>query len=172
MNLIRCDATFAEQILAIFNDAILHSTALYDYKPRSRESMTAWFENKQKGNFPVIGAVGEAGELLGFGSYGTFRAWPAYKYSVEHSIYVAAKHRGKGIGKVLLQEIINTARQQNYHVLIGGIDSQNTASIQLHTRLGFQPAGTIRQVGFKFGRWLDLDFYQLTLDTPAQPVDG
>jgi phosphinothricin acetyltransferase len=172
MNLIRLDSSFSDQILAIFNDAILHSTALYDYKPRTIESMTAWFENKRKGNFPVIGAVDEVGELLGFGSYGTFRAWPAYKYSVEHSIYVADEHRGHGLGKVLLEEIIKSAREQNYHVLVGGIDSQNAVSINLHKRFGFVHAGTIRQAGFKFGRWLDLDFYQLILDTPTTPADG
>jgi phosphinothricin acetyltransferase len=169
MNLIRCDTRFSEQILAIFNDAILTSTALYDYRPRKLESMSVWFENKKKGNFPVIGAVLETGELMGFASYGTFRAWPAYKYSVEHSVYVAEQHRGKGLGKTLIKEIIRVAQDQNYHVLIGAIDSQNTASIQLHRGLGFQHAGTIRQVGFKFGRWLDLDFYQLILETPKQP---
>jgi L-amino acid N-acyltransferase YncA len=172
MSLIHCDPSFSDQILAIFNDAILHSTALYDYKTRTLESMVTWFENKRKGNFPVLGAVDEAGELLGFASYGTFRAWPAYKYSVEHSIYVATEHRGKGLGKLLLQELIKNARQQNYHVLIGGIDSQNAVSIRLHKRFGFEHAGTIRQVGFKFGKWLDLDFYQLILDTPASPLDG
>jgi L-amino acid N-acyltransferase YncA len=154
------------------NEAILNSTAIYDYKPRSIDSMAAWFENKKRGNFPVIGLVSDNSELLGFGSYGTFRAWPAYKYTAEHSIYVAAPHRGKGLGKLLLQEVINSAREQQYHVLIGGIDSRNAASIQLHKRLGFQHAGTIRHAGLKFGAWLDLDFYQLTLDTPACPVDG
>jgi L-amino acid N-acyltransferase len=172
MQLTRCDIRYAEPILAIFNDAIANSTALYDYKPRTIGSMSNWFENKTKGNFPVIGAVDDSGNLLGFASYGTFRAWPAYKYSVEHSIYVAEKHRGRGLGKSLLQEIIQSARQQQYHAVIGGIDSQNRVSVQLHTRLGFSHAGTLKQVGFKFGRWLDLEFYQLLLDTPAQPVDG
>ena len=172
MTFTRCDSSFAEQILAIFNEAILNSTALYDYKPRTPESMQAWFENKKKGGFPVIGAVEDSGELVGFGSYGTFRSWPAYKYSVEHSIYVAVKHRGKGLGKLLLQQIIASAREQNYHVIIGAIDSQNQVSIRLHQQLGFQHAGTIRHAGFKFGRWLDLEFYQLLLDTPARPVDG
>lgn len=172
MNLIQCDPSFSDQILAIFNEAIVHSTALYDYKPRTAESLIGWFENKRKGNFPVIGAVDQAGRLLGFASYGTFRAWPAYKYSVEHSIYVAATHRGQGLGKLLLHETIQNAREQNYHVLIGGIDSQNSVSIRLHKRFGFVHAGTIQQVGFKFGRWLDLDFYQLILETPATPTDG
>ena len=172
MRLIRCDATFSDQILAIFNEAILHSTALYDYKPRTAESMSLWFENKRNGNFPVIGTMDDSGELSGFASYGTFRAWPAYKYSVEHSIYVAAPQRGRGLGKLLLQELIKSAREQNYHTLIGAIDSRNTISIRLHQRFGFQHAGTLRQAGFKFGRWLDLDFYQLLLETPNCPQDG
>jgi phosphinothricin acetyltransferase len=172
MNLIRCDQAYSGQILDIFNDAILNSTALYEYKPRTLATMTTWFENKTRGNFPVIGLVTDHGELIGFGSYGTFRAFPGYKYTVEHSVYVAANHRGRGAGKILLQEIIRHARKQNYHVLVGVIDAQNSASIKLHKGLGFQHAGTIKQGGFKFGRWLDVDFYQLTLETPAKPIDG
>jgi L-amino acid N-acyltransferase YncA len=172
VKIILCDNSFSAQILQIFNEAILNSTALYDYKPRTIEMMKSWFEAKQKGNYPVIGAVNEGGELLGFGSYGAFRAWPAYKYSVEHSIYVDKRFRAQGIGKALLQQVIDRARGQNYHVLIGGIDSQNVVSIRLHKKFGFQHSGTIRQAGFKFGRWLDLDFYQLILETPAQPVEG
>ena len=172
MNIIHCDKSYSEQILSILNDAILNSTAIYDYEPRSLESMTAWFAAKRKGNYPVIGAVSESGELLGFASYGVFRGWPAYKYSVEHSLYVAASHRGKGIGKRLLQRIIEEAGARNYHSLVGGIDSQNAASIALHRALGFQHVGTLRQVGFKFAAWLDLDLYQLILKTPLDPIDG
>ena len=169
MEIIHCDASFSAQILAILNETIVNSTAIYDYQPRPIESMAAWFEAKRKGNYPVIGAVSEGGELLGFGSYGVFRAWPAYKYSVEHCVYVAAEHRGKGIGKRLLERIIAEAEAQEYHLLVGGIDSENAASIALHRALGFQHAGTIRQAGFKFGRWLDLDLYQLILKTPLKP---
>ena len=172
MKLIRCDHAYADSILAIFNDAILNSTAIYDYRPRTPEVIAAWFEAKRKGNYPVVGTVGDTGELMGFGSYGPFRAWPGYKYTVEHSIYVAAQFRGQGIGKRLLQELISAAQTQDYHVLIGGIDSQNAVSIGLHERLGFVHAGTIRQAGFKFGRWLDLVFYQLILPTPATPKEG
>ena len=172
MKLIPCDDSFSGQIRAIFNEAILNSTALYDYKPRTMDMMRGWFEAKTKGNYPVIGAVTPSGELMGFGSYGTFRAWPAYKYSVEHSIYVATQFRGQGIGKLLLQNLITQAQRQDYHVLIGAIDSQNAVSIGLHQRLGFECAGTIRQAGFKFGKWLDLVFYQLVLATPTEPRDG
>ncbi len=162
----------ASQILEIFNDAIINSTALYDYQPRSPESMIGWFKTKQTNQFPVIGATDENGTLLGFASYGTFRAWPAYKYSVEHSVYVHQHHRGCGIGKSLLQELISAAKAQQYHLLIGGIDTNNLASIALHEHLGFTHAGTIKQAGFKFGQWLDLGFYQLILETPVSPVDG
>jgi len=172
MNIIRCDNSYSGQILEIFNEAILNSTALYDYKPRTPEMMAAWFAAKEKGNYPVIGVVSPEGNLMGFGSYGVFRAWPAYKYTVEHSIYVEASCRGRGLGKRLLQEVIVNARAQNYHVLVGGIDSQNAASIRLHQRFGFRQAGSLHQVGFKFGRWLDLEFYELTLETPLKPADG
>jgi L-amino acid N-acyltransferase len=159
-------------MLATFHEPIVNSTALYDEKLRSPEMMEAWFEAKAKGNFPVLGVESDDGELMGFASYGTFRAWPAYKYSVEHSVYVDARFRGRGIGRRLIEEIIQAAREQDFHVLIGGIDATNAASIVLHERMGFTHCGTIRQAGFKFGRWLDLAFYQLILATPAMPTDG
>lgn len=162
----------ASAILDVFNEAIAHSTALYDYKARTPESMVNWFRAKEAGRFPVIGAVAPDGQLLGFASYGTFRAWPAYKYSVEHSVYVHKDHRGKGIGQALMQKLIEAAKEQQYHVMVGGIDITNTGSIALHEKLGFEHAGTIKHAGFKFGRWLDLGFYQLLLETPAHPVDG
>jgi len=173
MRLVPCEQrSHANAILAILNEAIANSTALYDYKPRTIEMMAAWFETKAKGNFPVIGIENEAGELMGFASYGTFRAFPAYKYTVEHSVYVDTRFRGKGLGKRLLREIIAAAQKQQYHVLIGGIDASNAVSIRLHEAMGFAHCGTIKQAGFKFGRWLDLAFYQLILSTPSEPVDG
>ncbi|HKX43940.1 MAG TPA: GNAT family N-acetyltransferase [Burkholderiaceae bacterium] len=162
----------ADAILAIFNEAIENSTALYDYKPRTPQSMVSWFENKRQGSFPVIGLENSQGELLGFGSYGAFRAWPAYKYTVEHSVYLHKDQRGRGLGRILVQQLISAARLRDVHVMVGGIDANNAGSIALHERLGFKHVGTLPQVGFKFGRWLDLAFYQLILETPADPVDG
>jgi len=159
-------------ILAIFNEAIANSTALYDYKPRAAESMIGWFETKARGRYPVIGIEDDAGTLVGFGSYGAFRAWPAYKYSVEHSIYIDSRFRGQGHGRVLLEALVAAAIGQEYHVMVGGIDAANAVSIRLHERAGFTHSGTIAQAGFKFGRWLDLAFYQKILATPAAPVDG
>jgi L-amino acid N-acyltransferase YncA len=162
----------ADAILEIFNDAILTSTALYEYKPRSLQSMVGWFDAKRSGGFPVIGVTDEDGAILGFGSYGTFRAWPAYKYSVEHSVYVHKAHRGKGLGRIIIRELIAAAQRNDKHVMIGGIDATNAGSIALHEQLGFKHVGTLPQVGFKFDRWLDLSFYQLLLETPLQPADG
>jgi L-amino acid N-acyltransferase len=173
MTIIQCEQQrHAAQILSIFNEAIVNSTALYDYKPRTPEMMQAWFEAKAKGSFPVIGVEGDGGELMGFASFGTFRAFPAYKYTAEHSVYVDTRFRGRGVGRRLLEAVIEAARAQDYHVLIGAIDASNQPSRVLHERLGFTHCGTLRQVGFKFGRWLDLVFYQLILATPLQPIDG
>ena len=162
----------AAAILDILNDAIVHSTALYDYQPRQMQNMVTWFEAKRAGHFPVIGIEDAQGTLLAFGSYGTFRAYPAFKYTVEHSVYVHKDHRGQGLGMVVMRALIDAARAQGMHAMVGAIDAANAGSIALHERLGFKPVGTLPQVGFKFGRWLDLAFYQLLLDTPANPVDG
>ena len=169
-----CEAdAHAGAILAIFNEAIAHSTALYEYQPRTLQTMAAWFATKQAGGFPVIGAFDPAGELLGFASWGTFRAFPAFKYTVEHSVYVRHDQRGRGIGEQLLRELLRLAEASDcVHALIAGIDMQNGGSIALHEKLGFRHVGTLPQVGFKFGRWLDLGFWQRTLATPSQPVDG
>ncbi|WP_410499572.1 GNAT family N-acetyltransferase [Chitinibacter sp. S2-10] len=165
-------AQHAAAILAILNDAIIHTTALYDYQPRTMANMADWFAAKQAGHFPVIGLENEQGELMGFASYGAFRAFPAYKYTVEHAVYVAQTFRGRGLGEALLLELIKVAQAQGKHVLVGAIDAENHGSIALHTKLGFTCSGILPQVGFKFGRWLDLVFYQKVLATPESPVDG
>jgi len=143
-----CTEKHLPEILEILNDAILHSTALYDYKPRTMDTMRIWYDAKQKGNYPVIGIFDLDDTLLGFTSYGSFRNWPAYKYSVEHSIYIRSDKRGRGLGTILLKEIIKIAEGQDYHVLIGGIDALNSLSIQLHEKEGFVFCGTIKHAGY------------------------
>jgi phosphinothricin acetyltransferase len=173
IRLIDCnEAEHAAPILDILNEAIVNSTALYDYAPRPPQAMEAWFATKRANGYPVVGAVDGSGTLLGFASWGAFRAFPAYKYTVEHSVYVHHTQRGRGLGKRLMQELIRRARQAQVHVLVACIDASNSASIDMHKRLGFAHSGTFSQVGFKFGRWLDVAFYQLNLETPSQPVDG
>jgi phosphinothricin acetyltransferase len=172
MKIAECTFEQAPEILAIFNESIANSTALYDYQPRTMANMETWFETKRKGNFPVIGAFDTDGKLTGFASYGTFRAWPAYKYSIEHSVYVRKENRGQGLGKLLLCEIVEAAKKQEYHTIIGVIDAANETSIQLHRRAGFSECAHIQQAGYKFGRWLDVVYYQLMLPTPEHPTDG
>ena len=173
MRLVECSlAEHGGAILDILNHAIVSSTALYDYTAREPSSMVEWFEAKRAGNFPVWGELDEHGTLLGFATYGTFRARPAYKYSVEHSVYVAEAARGRGVGTRLMRQLIASAERQQKHTLVGGIDAGNVASVKFHEALGFVHAGTIKEAGFKFGRWLDLAFYQLRLRTPEHPEDG
>jgi L-amino acid N-acyltransferase YncA len=173
MKLIPCDPRrHSAAILAIFNEAIANSTALYDYQLRTEADMVAWFAVKAAKDYPVICAENDAGELLGFASFGKFRERPAYKYTIEHSVYVETRFRGQGVGRVLLEAVIEAAERQQYHVMVGGIDAANAVSIKLHERLGFTHCGTVKQSGFKFGRWLDLALYQRILATPAAPVDG
>lgn len=162
MRIALCDRAHAEPILGILNDAILHTTAVWDYEPRPLGAMLEWFAGKERMGLPVIGLFA-SGELIGFGTYGPFRAWEGYRFSAEHSLYVAAEHRGKGGGKQLLAALIEHAQKQGLHTLIAGIAAENTVSLRLHERLGFAHCGTIREAGFKFGRWLDLTFLQRVL---------
>jgi phosphinothricin acetyltransferase len=160
-----------QSILDIYNDAVLNTTAVYDYEPHTLEMRRQWFRIKEAQGYPVFVAE-ENGQVVGFSSIGPWRAWAAYKYSVENSIYVAAGQRGKGIGKKLLEPLIKAAEELDLHTIIAGIDSTNEVSIKLHERFGFKEVGHFRQVGYKFGRWLDLTFMQLILKTPEQPVEG
>ena len=159
-------------ILAIFNEAVANSTAIYEYELFKPEYMEKWFDIKARGRYPVIGLENDAGELAGFASFGKFRDRPAYKYTIEHSVYVDTRFRGQGLGRRLLEAVVSAAVKQDYHVMVGGIDASNAVSIRLHESLGFSHCGTIAQSGFKFGRWLDLAFYQKILSTPEAPVDG
>lgn len=150
-------------ILDIYNDAILNTTAVYTYNPQTLESREAWFENKSKNNEPILVYV-EHDEAIAFATYGSFRDWPAYQYSIEHSIYVSKYHRGNGIASKLLLEIIHHAQRSGYKTLVAGIDATNDYSIYLHKKFNFTYSGTIQQVGYKFDKWLDLAFYQLDLN--------
>ena len=150
----------ARPIVDIFNEAILNSTALYDYTPRPLESMTEWFRQKEAARYPVIGLEDDDGTLLGFASYGQFRVRPAYKYTVEHSIYTAPEARRRGVASGLIAALTERARELGKHMIIGGIASENEASLALHRKLGFSETGRLPEVGFKFGRWLDLVLMQ------------
>jgi phosphinothricin acetyltransferase len=159
------------QILAIYNEIIENSTAVYSLVPTTLEERTAWFDARERAGFPVLVAV-DGGQVLGFSSFGEFRgAWPGYRYSVEHSVHVRADQRGRGLGRALLQALFPLAVQIGKHIMIGGIDADNAASIRLHEQLGFEKVAHFREVGHKFGRWLDLVFMQRYLDAPGAPRD-
>jgi phosphinothricin acetyltransferase len=149
-------------IIEIINDTILNSTALYDYNVRTLSTQEAIFEEKLQKDFPVI--VAEMNnEVVGFGYYSEFRFREAYKFTVEHSVYANKNCIGKGIGKLLLTELIERAKKQNLHTMIGVIDSENTNSIDFHKKFGFEVVGFIKESGYKFDRWLHSVFVQKML---------
>jgi len=159
-----------EQLLTIYNDIILNTTAVYQYQPHTLQMRKEWFETKQQQGFPVFVAE-DNDRIVGFSTLGTFRNWQAYKYSVENSIYVASGSRGKGVGKLLMPPLITAAVKMDMHTIIAGIDATNEASLQLHKKFGFEEVACFKQVGYKFKRWLDLKFLQLILETPQVPLE-
>jgi phosphinothricin acetyltransferase len=164
MTLVIRDAREADlaAMLAIYNDAVLTTTAVYDYKPRSDEQQTAWFAAKREQGLPIL-VADDGGAIAGFASYGPFRPWPAYLHSVENSLYVAPDRRGQGIGSQLLPALIQRAAERALHTMIAGIDAANDASLRLHAKFGFERVAQFREVGWKFECWLDLAFLQLML---------
>ena len=142
-----CTGEQLPEILAIFNDSIRHSTALYEYNEMTGEDMERWYAAKTSGGFPLVGAFGNSGELLGFATFGTFRPRPAYGNTIEHSVYIRKDKRGLGLGKMLLKHIIDRATEMDYHTMIGVIDASNSVSVRLHESLGFELAGKLREVG-------------------------
>lgn len=144
----------APVILEIINDAILTSTALYDYQPRTLQNQMAIFDDKLAKDFPVIVATVNE-RVVGFGYYSEFRFREAYKFTVEHSVYANKAFVGKGVGKQILQHLIDLAKGQNLHTMVAVIDAENTSSIAFHEKFGFKTVGIIKESGFKFDRWLD-----------------
>lgn len=171
MPLIRpASANDLSAILDIYNDAVLHTTATYEYDTVTLESRQVWFAAKQAGNWPVYVAVNNEGEVIGFSTYGPFRPQTGFLFSAEHSVYVSENVRGGGIGRALLEPLIVHAKERGLHVLLASIDADNAASLRLHAKLGFEQVAHLKQVGRKFGCWLDLVFLQLTLneDEPSE----
>jgi L-amino acid N-acyltransferase len=158
-------------IIEIFNEAILNTTAVYDYKVHTLDDRTQWYEKKKQDGHPLL-VYEKNNKVVAFATFGPFRAWPAYKYTIEHSVYVHKDYRNEGIATKLLKEIINIANEREYATLVAGIDASNEISIKLHERMGFEFSGVIKKAGFKFDKWLDLTFYQLDLKGPRVPSEG
>ncbi len=154
--------TDAQAILEVINFNILNSTALYDYNIRTLEQQTEMLKEKIDKNFPVIVAVLDE-KVVGFGYYGDFRFREAYKYTVEHSVYVDKDFQGMKIGHLLMEKLIELAKKQKLHTMIGVIDAENQSSVKFHEKYGFKTVGIIKESGYKFDRWLDSVFMQLIL---------
>jgi len=158
-----------EAILDIYNDVIINTTAVYSEQPHTLQMRKDWYDERIKNNFPVFIADAD-GRVAGFSSFGHFRVWPCYRYTVEISVYVAASQRGKGISKILLQALIDRAREMNKHAVIAGISADNEISLNLHRSFGFEEVANFKEVGYKFGRWLDLKFLELVLSNTPQSL--
>jgi L-amino acid N-acyltransferase len=155
-------------ILAIYNEVIATSTAVYATPPVLLAERADWFAQRRQRGFPVLVAEGEG--VLGFASFAEFRgAWNGYRYSVEHSVHVRADARGKNVGRQLVEALFPRAAALGKHAMIGAVDAANEGSIRFHERLGFERVAHFREVGHKFGRWLDLVFVQRFLDAPGSP---
>lgn len=157
-----------DTITAIHNDAVIHTTAIWNEAPVDRADRAAWLADRSGHGWPVIVAVDETG-VVGYASYAQWRPHSGYRLTVEHSVYVRGDQRGRGVGRTLMEELIARARSAGLHVMVGGVDSANAGSIALHERLGFREVGRLPQVGAKFGRWLDLSLLQLVLDDRPTP---
>ena len=151
-----------QSMLDIYNEIIMNNTAIFQYDMHTLQQRKEWFAQKKKENYPVFVAE-KNNTIVGFSTFGQFRNWQAYKYSVENSVYIKADQRGKGIGKLLLQPLIDAAKQMRLHTIIAGIVADNEASMALHQKFGFVEVAHFKEVGYKFDKWLDLKFLQLML---------
>lgn len=161
-------ATLADlpAILAIYNDAVLNTTAIWNETPVDLENRRAWYESRTARNQPILVAERD-GEVIGYASYGDWRAFEGFRHTMEHSVYVRSDRKGRGTGAALMEALITAAMNRGVHVLIGCIEAENVASIRLHEKLGFRFVGRFSEVGQKFGRWLDLACMELRLPVGA-----
>ncbi|WP_017930198.1 GNAT family N-acetyltransferase [Robiginitomaculum antarcticum] len=156
-------ADYAE-ILPIYNDVVARSTAIYSDDPATLGDIENYGQMRLSEGFPFIVAVDDDGKIAGYGTYGTFRARPGYRYTVEHSVHIRPDLRGAGVGSMLMGELIKLAKAGGYHIMIGAVDAQNEGSLRFHDRLGFTRSARLDEIGRKFGRWLDVVFVTLNLD--------
>lgn len=160
----------APAIAAIYNDAVVNTTAIWNEVQVDAGNRAGWMADRRRLGYPVLVAVDDDGIVVGYASFGDWRAFDGYRRTVEHSVYVRTDRRGGGIGKALMQALIGRARDIGKHVMVAAIEAGNKGSIALHEALGFQHTGLMPQVGMKFGRWLDLAFLQLILDDRPTPA--
>ena len=150
-------------ILEIYNDAVLKTTASYDYEPRTLEHRQGWFDDHQQSGLPIFVALNDQGRIVGWSALNRYHDRKGYRFTTENSVYIAEDHRGQGMGKLLLAPLIESARKLGLHAIIAVIDSQNDVSIRLHAKFGFEIVGRFKEVGYKFNRWLDVVYMELLL---------
>ncbi len=154
----------------IYNYYVLRSTCTYQLEPERPEDRTAWFRRHVRENLPVIVAQFDR-QIVGWGSLSRFHARAGYAPTVEASVYIHHDHHRRGLGRLLLTELIERARVAGFHSVIGGASADQPASIALQESLGFRRAGQLVEVGYKFDRWLDVIYLQLMLHAPSGPTD-
>jgi len=166
----------AEGLMAIYNDAVTNTTAIWNETEVDVANRAAWIKDHERAGYPVLVAMGknapgarEQGAVLGYATFGDWRAFDGYRHTVEHSVYIRRDARGRGIGTALMLELMARARALGKHVMVAGVEAGNTGSLRLHEKLGFTRTGLLPQVGTKFGRWLDLTFLQIQLDARPNP---
>jgi L-amino acid N-acyltransferase len=157
-----------DQITAIYNEVLTHSTAIYNDRPATVEERISWWRSRLAQGFPVLAAA-DGARIIGFASFVDFRAWPGYRFTVEGTVHIHADGRGQGVGTELLKAILARAKALGKHIMIAGVDSENAASLRFLERFGFERAGCLREVGYKFDRFLDLVFLQYWISPPARP---
>jgi L-amino acid N-acyltransferase YncA len=150
-------------LIAIYNDVLATSTAIYRDTPLTPDEGRDWWRARQAMGYPILVAADGTG-IVGFASFGDFRPWPGYRFTVEHTVHVRADRRGTGVGHSLMRPLLVRAAALGKHVVIAGVDAANGPSLHFHERLGFVRCAHFREVGWKFGRWLDLVFLQRGLD--------
>ena len=156
-----------EQITAIYNEVLKNTTAIYNDRPATLEERISWWRSRLAQGYPVLVAA-NSGRIAGFATFGDFRAWPGYRYTVEGTVHIQSDARGQGVGTELLKAILERAKALGKHIMIAGVDSENAASLRFLERFGFERAGHLREVGYKFDRFLDLVFLQYWISPPAR----
>ena len=159
--------TDLDEITAIYNEVLTNSTAIYNDRPATCEERIAWWKERLAKGYPVLVAT-DGGRIAGFASFGDFRSWPGYRYTVEGTVHIHSGSRGQGIGTQLLKTLIQRAEAAGKHTMMAGVDSENAASLRFLERFGFKRVGCLPEVGYKFGRFLNLVFLQYWITPPSR----
>jgi L-amino acid N-acyltransferase len=151
-------------ILDIYNHAVLHSTATAEYTPHTLDMRREWYQEHVRDSMPILVSEDDQAGVVGWSSLSKFHPRYGYRFTVEDSVYIAERWRGRGLGRQLVAPLIDAARERGLHVILANIDSENEASLRLHERLGFVKTGHLHDVIYKFDRWLSTELLQLTVE--------